>query len=455
MLASTGIYFKLVFSFLLVILPHYGSSNTSHHQNEIDDDWNLSTYLPNNRKLPLIGVGVGNLSHDRISQVISHASKEGIHLVDTAHASHNEDTIAGAIQEFFRSEDNGSLRKRNGHKPAVVHVVTKVWYTHLGYNRTKLSVSESLSALKSNDPSIDVRVHMLLHWPRCDDNIQWMNCEAEEEQLPQYVKDSGPPPHLNKENAWRDSWRALEDLYMDEEVGQMLESIGVSNFSMDDMKILLSSSQIAPHIYQGNIWAALHDPYLMRLLQENGIIFQAYNVINGVISQQHSAPHAYASLNAIGIRLRETSPFSPSQVVLAWLIQNNISVIPRASSPQHQLENSPVSIAQVPILSEEQKQQIESLVSALLRGQDIEEKEESVRVTFANLLNHVPIQVFWFREQTREEIEVVQSVHPGESKELHSHPGHVFVVYDVDRSIRKEFKIQANYGGHEHFSVEL
>ena len=54
---------------------------------------------------------------------------------------------------------------------------------------------------------------MLLHWPRCNDVIPWMNCEAEEEILPQSVRAVSVAPHLDKENSWKGSWKALEDLY--------------------------------------------------------------------------------------------------------------------------------------------------------------------------------------------------------------------------------------------------
>jgi len=39
-----------------------------------------------------------------------------------------------------------------------------------------------------------------------------MDCGREERVLPQYVKDAGSSPLLHY-NAWKESWRALEDLY--------------------------------------------------------------------------------------------------------------------------------------------------------------------------------------------------------------------------------------------------
>mmetsp|Transcript_19328 Transcript_19328/g.22357 ORF Transcript_19328/g.22357 Transcript_19328/m.22357 type:complete len:192 (+) Transcript_19328:113-688(+) len=155
--------------------------------------------LSNDNFIPLVGVGVGNLQHELIDKVVSTAlaSDKKNQLFDTARASRNEHIIANAI-----SKSSGILQRPQG----AIHIVTKVWYTYLGYERTKLSVLESLNDISSSVHNIPIHVHMLLHWPRCNDDIPWMNCEEEENNLPKYVKDAGPPPHLDKKNAWKDSW---------------------------------------------------------------------------------------------------------------------------------------------------------------------------------------------------------------------------------------------------------
>jgi len=68
-----------------------------------------------------------------------------------------------------------------------MHVVTKIWYTYLGYERTQLAVREIMEIFKYH-PYINV--HLLIHWPRCRDDISWMECEKEEDALPIEVKDA-------------------------------------------------------------------------------------------------------------------------------------------------------------------------------------------------------------------------------------------------------------------------
>ena len=180
--------------------------------------------------LPLIGIGVGNLPAERMNEVVTHSltSEMGYRLIDTG--ASNEAALAEAI-------DSG-LKSVTEDETVSIHVVTKVWYTHLGYERTKLAVRESLANLKAYQSGQYIRVHILLHWSRCNDEISWMDCKGEEERLPQHVKDAGPPPHLDPENAWKGSWKALEELYADDELRQ-IESIGVSNFDHKDFKALI------------------------------------------------------------------------------------------------------------------------------------------------------------------------------------------------------------------------
>ena len=166
--------------------------------------------------VPLIGFGIGNLPHEQIFDVV-HAQLQGgsVQLIDTAHASHNEKILADAIADFDNAKGEHSHTRGGGSSDdpedlPPIHVVTKVWYTYLGHKRTKISVEESLNELQVASNTRQVYVHMLLHWPRCNDDVSWMNCEREENELPKHVKEAGPPPHLNKENAFLESWIALE-----------------------------------------------------------------------------------------------------------------------------------------------------------------------------------------------------------------------------------------------------
>lgn len=461
---------------------------------DVNDTTNTrSSSSATNLLFPMVGVGVGNLRRHLVDGIVTSSLDMGFQLVDTARASQNEHVIAKSIYNYRdRDRDHDDVQLQND-SDKNVHVITKVWYTHLGYNRTKLSVQESIqemtSALQNKDvhhqdgdvsKRTKIRLHILLHWPRCNDRIEWMKCQEEEDALPQYIKDAGPPPHLDKEHAWKGSWRALEDLYLEnqqpnqQQSGQVtIESIGVSNFELQDMKDLVKDCRVKPSLYQGNVWIVLHNPNLYHLLQENGIVFQAYNVMNGVLQRKNVAPNAFSVLSRIGNRLdtvvrrvesagtREgEQPQGPiiaiteSMVVMAWLVQEGISVIPRTSSLKHLLENSPSSIASVPTLTREEKEQVRAAMSALMRGEDIK-----IEATFQNKMS-VPVKVYWRNGQTGQEYAVTQTLETGGAMStIQTHPGHVFVVYEENQtttttsSIRKKFMVTASYGERQHFTI--
>lgn len=430
-----------------------------------------SFQLQNGFSVPLIGFGIGNLPHEIIPQVVKDQLRAGVLLIDTAHASNNEQILGEAIASFDGSGSHGRTRG-GGHSSASeeiapLHVVTKVWYTHLGYERTKISVQESLSNLNSASPR-QIYVHMLLHWPRCNDDIPWMNCEAEENNLPQWVKDSGPPPHLKKESAFKESWKALEEIYLEHQKNMirsktssqppLIASIGVSNFELDDMKqLFLGEQRVPPQIYQGNSWLVFHDPYLMNFLSDHGIFFQSYAVMNGILQRRNDAPNAYHILTGLSQELSTTvqpekkdAIITEATVLLSYFLRSNFGVIPRAASSAHQQENSPQALSAIlPRFTSSHIQQLETVIPALMKGEDVH-----THVSFMNALSS-PIQIHWLNPVTNEEVLVSNIIHPGGVEVQQSHPGHRFVAYDPERSVRKEFLVDAGYGEKQYFSVEL
>ncbi len=430
-----------------------------------DDDDDLLTFkLSNGLQIPLVGMGIGNLQHELIHQTVK-ANLAGIHLIDTAHNSHNEQILGRAVANFDAA-GHAQTREGGGNngKPPPLHVVTKVWYTHLGYERTKISVQESLDQLRSTSTR-QIYVHMLLHWPRCNDDIEWMNCEEEENNLPQYVKDAGPPPHLDKQNAWKDSWRALEEVYTEHSTSDAsirIATIGVSNFELNDMRELIEFAHIRPHIYQGNSWLIFHDPYLMNFLREHDIFFQAFAVMFGILQRGKDSPSAFHILSLLSHDLNEvihssspdnaaTQPIvTEATILLAYLVDSNIGIIPRAATSAHQHENSLSSInAVIQHLTPDRIEKLERAIPALMKGEQLH-----ASASFINSLEGA-ILIHWMHPDTKEEIVVSDLIHPGSVGMQKSHPGHIFVAYDTERKIRKEFVVGAGYGEEEQFRVEL
>ena len=352
---------------------------------------------------------------------------------DTAMASNNEHLL----QETLRRLEKGGE----------VLVMTKVWYTHLGYGRTKIAVEESLRNLGSG-----TRVAMLLHWPRCRDDVEWMRCSEEEEDVELRYKRAGPAPHLDREDAWVGSWRALEEFYKQ----GRLAAIGVSNFDAADLSRLLRTCDVKPHVLQGNVWSALFDPQLMTLVQDHAIRFVAYNVMNGVVARGAAAPSAFAKLSDLAARRGA----DVAQLVLKALHQRGIATIPRASTDAHLAANAPRRVlAETPGLDPLDIGSAEKYMRALLSGNDVDgpNKQDAaattpVVATFRNSVDKDAVQVFWQNDQTGEKVPVTSDIRPGEAERLQTHPGHTFLAYQ-GATFLKSFTVTAPRGGWQEFEL--
>jgi diketogulonate reductase-like aldo/keto reductase len=180
-----------------------------------------------------------------------------------------------------------------------------------------------------------------------------MNCAGEEADLPQEVRDLGPAPHLagpGDEKPWIGSWRALEQLHKDGKIG----AIGVSNFQTEELQELVKLASVRPALLQNSVWNVFMDPDLMRLVEAEGIMYQAYSVMNTFLLHFHADRHpegsasrarvdkALSAVSSFGESLVDNGldPLTPQQLVVAYLTSRGIGVIPRSANPDHIASNA-------------------------------------------------------------------------------------------------------------------
>jgi len=468
-----------------------------------------TTTLWNDVHFPLVGMGVGNMEPEIIPAIVSHGLKKdkNIRLIDTAHISQNEFLVARGIVEgvnrlVLASDDAGASAKitatstngssqnatvvassnsrssvsSNSDEIVEVHVITKIWYTHLGYERTLQAAKFSMEGFREalDHPNVDLKIHLMLHWPRCYENIPWMDCEGEEANLPHEVKTAGPPPHLDPGNAWKQSWKAMEELVIDK--NNPFASIGVSNFHRKELEDLVSFAKIAPHVVETDTWSLLYDPLLIEFCHKRGIHLVAYHLMEGTIAQSGSAPFATHHLLSLandvtkqmrssGILSEDDRDITMAQIVLVWLVQHSISVIPRTTDLYHLQENSAESLASIPAMDDGQVQVVAQSVEALISGEDL---TEDAFVTLTFHAKSKDVFLYWHDPEFGGEIEVAK-IQKGTSFEESSHPGHQFrIYYDTDDAASggsggdglqptngktELFTVSGNYGEHRHIDL--
>jgi hypothetical protein len=369
-----------------------------------------------------------------------------------------------------------------------------------------LSVQNSLSDILpsfnnksgiSSSSEADFRVHAIIQYPRCYDSFftsptyknspnfptKHSSCHEEEEALDEATKAAGSSPLLDKEDAWRRSWRALEELYRH----GTLESIGVSNFGPFDMKGLFEISTVGPHIYQGTLRSLLLEEDMIEDLVRHGVHYQCIDAVSTILTGKENAPKAYATLERIGAKQRSVNGsisdgygYSAVQIVLGWLVQRGVGVSPSTTSPAHLAENSPIVLASMPKFSPRENLDIETALLAIISGEDSiyddngrtsigdgdspatenvevtangNQLDGGVVATFFNTL-HRNIRIFQVHPETGRQIQLSQSIPPGRSGRLIVRPADVLIAYDGHGVAVKKFLVEGFNDGRMDFSME-
>lgn len=233
--------------------------------------------LHDDNTIPALGLGVGELSDADTERAVSAALEMGIRLIDTAAVYGNEEAVGRAIAA-------------SGIPRAEIFVTTKLANADQGFQGGQDALKVSLDKLGME--YVDL---YLIHWPAGD--------------ISKYV----------------DSWGALIKVHND----GTAKSIGVCNFSDEDLSTIIDLSYVSPVVNQIELHPLLNQAALRAVHAERGIVTQAYSPLG--IGALLSNP----TVASIAAEYGKT----PAQVLIRWSLQLGNSVIPRSSSPERIAEN--------------------------------------------------------------------------------------------------------------------
>lgn len=288
------------------------------------------------------------------------------------------------------------------------------------------------------------------------------------------------------------------------------------------MTLLYDIATVGPHVYQGSLRALLLEQELVEGLVKHGVHYQVYDAPSAVVRGREKAPRAYAKLERMGARhggieeedyasssssssqggggvtSSSSYGYSAVQLVLGWLVQRGVGVIPGTKDVTHLIENGPLSLAEIPNFSPRENLDIEMAVLALVQGVDLEDEnvvrrnnimnnnnvpgmgefgsqeiyingqplldnyganreeddDEGVVATFFNALRR-NIRIFHVHPNTGQQLQISQSIPPGRSGRLIVNPSDVLIAYDGHGVAVRKFLVEGDHGGRVDFSVEL
>jgi 2,5-diketo-D-gluconate reductase A len=236
-----------------------------------------SVKLNNGEEMPVLGFGVYQIPDAaECEQSVYEAIQAGYRLIDTAAAYMNEEAVGKAI-------------KRSGVPREELFITTKLWIQDAGYENAKKAFEKSLQNLQ-----LDYLDLYLIHQPFGD---------------------------------VYGSWRAMEELYRQ----RRIKAIGVSNFYPDRLIDLIVHNKIVPAVNQIETHPFHQQKETQEILENAGVQIQSW----GPFAEGRNNLFQNELLQGIGDKYNK----SIAQIVLRWLIQRNIVVIPKSVRKERIEEN--------------------------------------------------------------------------------------------------------------------
>lgn len=233
--------------------------------------------LNNGVRMPLLGFGTYLLQDGwACEQAVLQALASGYRLLDTAAAYANEESVGRAI-------------KKSQVNRADLFVTTKLVPAARGYAQAKRACDTSLQKL-----GLDYLDLYLIHLPQGDITA---------------------------------CWTALEDLY---EAGK-IRAIGVSNFTLPQLQQLLGQGRVVPAVNQVETHPFSQKTAMQQALHAQGIQMEAW----APFAQGKNKLFANGMLQVLASNYQK----SVAQVVLRWLIQREVVVIPKSATRDRIQEN--------------------------------------------------------------------------------------------------------------------
>lgn len=224
--------------------------------------------LNNGIEMPQLGYGVFQIPDaNEAEKAVKNALDVGYRLIDTATAYQNETAVGKAIKESGINRED-------------IFVTSKLWVSDFTYERAKKGIDASLQRLGTD--YLDL---YLLHQPYGD---------------------------------VMGAWRAMQEAYR----AGKIRAIGVSNFYGDQLKNLELTMEVKPAVNQIEVNPWYQQVKEVAVNQREDVRVKAW------------APFAEGKhdifKNELIQQIAEKHHKTVGQIILRWLLQRNITVIPKS-----------------------------------------------------------------------------------------------------------------------------
>jgi len=233
--------------------------------------------LNNGVEMPILGFGVYQVTDPNECETsVFEAINAGYRLIDTAQAYGNEEAVGKAIKKSGVARDE-------------LFITTKLWLSDVIYEKAKKAFEKSLKNL-----GLDYLDLYLIHQPYGDVH---------------------------------GAWRAMEELYKEGKI----RAIGISNFQPDRVMDMIMFNEVVPAVNQIETHPFNQHIETQKFLIENKVQIESW----GPFAEGRNDIFKNELLASIGKKYNK----SIAQVILRWLTQRGIVVIPKSVRKERIVEN--------------------------------------------------------------------------------------------------------------------
>ena len=235
--------------------------------------------LNNGVKMPYFGLGVFQVSDGKeVITSVTDALNAGYRHIDTASLYGNEIGVGEAVR-------NSNIKREN------IFITSKVWNSDQGYDKTLRAFDTSMQKF-----GFDYLDLYLVHWP---------------------VK-----------GKYRDTWKALEEIYNQGRV----RAIGLSNFLKHHIDDLMQSANVAPMVNQMEFHPYLIQQDLIDYCNKNKIQYEAWSPL--------MQGHILNDETLVKLALKHSK--TTAQITLRWDLQKGVITIPKSAKKERIISNADI-----------------------------------------------------------------------------------------------------------------
>lgn len=315
--------------------------------------------LSSGYEMPLIGLGTWKIPPDKTKEAVLNALNIGYRYIDTAHNYGNEVQIGEAINEWMSTTpaDREEL-----------FISTKLPVYGNRANDVEKYLLESLAHLQLTYVDLYL-IHMPFALkPNKDKDGPLMNENGQVEMEP-----------VDLEEIWMCFQKMIAK--------GLVRSIGVSNFNESQLIRLVNLNVNGPDNLQIELNVALQQKTLVATCRSCGISVTAYSPLGSPDAPNHfknkynfAVPNLDLLNNEVVKNIAKKNGITEAQVLLRFLIQQNIAVIPKSINPDRMRENFQVLNIQLPTKDMEELKELDegekARIVTFLQYKGIEDHEE-------------------------------------------------------------------------------